>query len=240
MFVIVLSGAVLQAATPIYQAIQPKIAYLISQRMELDALNIYRVATQLVTILGGAIALTVSANYVEVMRLFGQNLILDASGDLRKMLVFFCWGNVFLAITGVSYYLQLAHGRMRMHVIGSIMTGIVQIPVIIFLSWNSETYWLSLMWLIFRATGFFVWLQIIHNMFYPGFHLNWLLKDISPIFIVQLIFSFTFIFLKDYYTMNLDDMYTLGIFFAGSTIVGTCCLLIDVKRRSFFKRLYLA
>lgn len=175
----VVATGITQFSSPISQAILPRMTYLLSQGKEQEMLILYRNSTQLVSViilpLAGMIAL------------FSTELLFAWTGDRKAaewagpILLWFAIGNGILTISAFQYYLQFAHGKLRMHVIYNSISASIQIPVIIYVAFEYGALGVALTWFALRLITFIIWTPIVHNKFAPGIHWPWLLKDIAPI-----------------------------------------------------------
>jgi len=174
------STGIIQISGPISQAILPRMTYLLSQGKDKDMLMLYRKSTQLMAVI--MLPLT------GIIALFSTELLFAWTGDRKAaewagpILFWFALGNGILAISAFQYYLQFAHGKLKMHVIYSSISAIIQIPIIIYVAFEYGALGVALTWFMLRLLLFGIWTPIVHNKFAPGIHWHWLLKDIAPIF----------------------------------------------------------
>jgi O-antigen/teichoic acid export membrane protein len=206
--VALLVGGITSLSYPISQAIMPRMTLLIEQGKINEMLVLYRQSSQVVTVISLSISLIVG--------LYAYELIFAWTGDTEAanwgsdIMIWFALGNGILGISTFQYYLQNAFGRLRLHVIGSTVSAIIQVPIIFFAAVNYGAEGAGIAWLGFRLFWFLAWTPVVHSTFLPGFHFGWLLKDILPIaiftvaialclkyiFPIDLIESRTLVFLK--------------------------------------------
>ena len=176
--VAIVATGINQIGSPISQAILPRMTYLLSQDNEQDMLLLYRQSTQLMAViilpLAGMIAL------------FSTELLFAWTGDAKAaewagpILFWFALGNGILAISAFQFYLQYAHGELKMHVIYNTIAAIIQIPAIIYVAYEYGALGVALTWFLLRLVSFIVWTPIVHSKFAPGIHWPWIFKDIGP------------------------------------------------------------
>jgi len=70
---------------------------------------------------------------------------------------------------------------LRLHVMGSTISAVIQVPLIYFAAVNYGAVGAGIAWFSFRTLWFFWWTPIVHSRFVPGLHWSWLIKDILPI-----------------------------------------------------------
>lgn len=180
--VALVAGGVTTLSGPISQAVLPRLILLFSQGKKQEMLSLYAEASQFVTVISLSVSLMVG--------LYAETLIYAWTGDRQatewgaKVLVWFALGNGILAIGAFQYYLQLAFGELKLHVIGSTVSALIQVPVIYYAAIRYGAEGAGLAWFSFRLIWFFVWTPIVHNHLVSGFHLEWLFKKIMPIIVV--------------------------------------------------------
>jgi O-antigen/teichoic acid export membrane protein len=178
--VAVVATGILSISGIISQAILPRMTHLLSQGREQDMLALYRKSTQLMAVIMLPLA--------GMIALFSSELLFAWTGDRKAaewagpILFWFALGNGILAISAFQYYLQFAHGELRMHVIYNSISASIQIPVIIYVAFEYGALGVALTWFSLRLLTFIIWTPIVHRKFAPGIHWPWLLKDVAPIF----------------------------------------------------------
>ncbi len=180
--VALMASGITALSGPISQAIMPRMTLLLSQGKQDEMLNIYRQASQIVAVIALSVSLMVG--------LYAEPLIYAWSGDREaaawgsKVLIWFALGNGILALSAFQYYLQNAFGQLRLHVIGSTISALIQVPVIYYAAVNYGAEGSGIAWFSFRLVWFLWWTPIVHSHFVPGLHLKWLFKDLLPIAVI--------------------------------------------------------
>lgn len=213
--VALVAGGVTMISGPISQAIMPRLTLLFSQDKKNELLDLYSKASQFVTVISLSVALMVG--------LYAEPLIYAWAGNHEaaewgaKILIWFALGNGLLSISAFQYYLQTAFGELKLHVIGSTVSAIIQVPLIYYAATNYGAIGAGIAWFSFRVIWFLIWFPIVHTKFVPGFHLNWLFKEILPIVLVTTATALT---LNNLIVLDLNEnrlilfiqMITLGLF----------------------------
>ena len=177
--VTVASGGIIQVSGAISQAILPRMTNLFSRGNEKDLLKLYRASTQYMAI----VILPLSG----VIALFSHEFIFAWTGNqmasewAAPILLWFALGNGILSITAFQYYLQFAHGNIKMHIIYNSITACIQIPVIIYTAFHFGAEGVAFVWFLLRTISFIVWTPIVHHKFAAGMHRQWLTNDILPV-----------------------------------------------------------
>ncbi|MCF6211118.1 MAG: oligosaccharide flippase family protein [Gammaproteobacteria bacterium] len=178
--VAVVSAGILSISNPISQAILPRMTYLLSQGKENIMLRLYRKSTQLMAVV--MLPLTGIVALFSTELLFAWTGNKDAAEWAGPILFWFALGNGILAISAFQFYLQFAHGKLKMHVIYITISASIQIPIVVYVAFEYGALGVALTWFILRFITFIIWTPIVHSKFAPGVHWPWLLKDIAPIF----------------------------------------------------------
>ena len=186
----VVSGSINLLTTPITQAIQPRLTYLLSSGKEQEMLQLYRNATQLVTMISTSLAF--------MMALFSEQLIYawtgnkDAAQWSKDILFWFALGNGILAILAFQAHLQVAYGKLRLHVIGTTLSSVIDIPIVIYSTITYGALGAGITWFILRTVWLVIWTPVVHQQFTPGLHKKWFFNDVLTVFItVGIIVSIT-------------------------------------------------
>ena len=109
-----------------------------------------------------------------------------------EILLWFALGNGVLSVSAFQYYLQNAFGDLRLHIVGSTLSALIQVPLIFYAATYFGAKGAAIAWFSFRLIWFLFWFPIVHAKFIPGFHMNWLLKDIMPIVLCTTFFALIF------------------------------------------------
>jgi len=227
--VAVVSAGIIQIGAPISQAILPRMTYFLAKGEEGQMLLLYRQSTQLMA----AIMLPLTG----IIAVFSAELLFAWTGNAEAanwagpVLFWFALGNGILAISAFQFYLQFAHGKLRLHVIYISVAAAIQIPVIVYVAYEYGVFGVALAWFILRMISFFAWTPIVHRKFARGIHWSWLVGDIGPSFAVTttlllLVTSFNLPFGELSRTSTLVALIGIGI------VVLTCNILVSRAPRN--------
>jgi len=218
--VAIVAAGILQIGSPISQAILPRMTYLLSQDNEEGMLRLYRMSTRLM--------LVIMLPLVGVIAMFSTELLFAWTGDKAAaewagpVLFWFALGNGILAINAFQYYLQFAHGNLRIHVIYNTVSVIIQIPIIIYVAFEYGALGVAQAWFALRLIAFIVWTPIVHHVYAPGIHFSWLRKDIAPAFLRT---GFLLALIR-WVNVDFDSMDRIEIF---STLLGLGILVFGIN-----------
>lgn len=177
-----IAGGVLVTTGPITQAILPRMTSLLAARRQDEMLRVYRNASQLAAVIAISTALVVG--------FFSEALIYAWTGDRAAanwgatVLPWFALGNGVLALGAFQYYLQYSFGQLKLHVIGSTISALIQVPIIYYAATRYGATGAGIAWLAIRSVWFFIWTPIVHRRLVPGLHIEWLVKDLMPVITV--------------------------------------------------------
>lgn len=174
--VLVASGIMIISG-PVSSAIMPRMAKLEAEGDHAGVIRIYRQSTQLVAVIAGSAAVTVS--------LFAEPLLWAWTGDkllaqhAAPVLVLYAIGNGILAVSAFPYYLQYAKGNLRLHMIGNAGFVLFLIPSILWAASQYGGVGAGYVWLTMNLVNLVVWVPIVHNKFAPGLNRLWFSRDIG-------------------------------------------------------------
>ena len=224
----VVSAGIAQISTPISQAILPRMTYLLSQGKEQEMLLLYRKSTQFMSV--------IMFSLTGIVAMFSTELLYVWTGDMTAaewagpILFWYALGNGVMAISAFQYYLQFAHGKLRMHVIYNTISASVQIPVIIYAVYEWGAIGVALTWFILRLVSFVIWTPIVHYKFAPGIHKGWLFKDVLP-FLVFTLTCFAVVGMMDINFFTLSRVEILASLFGIWVVIFVANVLLSGESR---------
>lgn len=186
--VMIVAGSINSLSGPISQAVQPRMTYLLSNGKEQEMLVLYRAATQFVTLISMSVAVMV-AFYAEPL-IYAWTGNKEAAVWANNILFWYALGNGILAILAFQYYLQVAHGKLKLHVQGATLSAVLDIPVMIYFALHYGALGAGIAWFVLRLIWLLLWTPIVHNRFAKGIHWKWLLNDVSIIIVTLTLWVF--------------------------------------------------
>jgi O-antigen/teichoic acid export membrane protein len=176
---ITVANGVTLLAAPISNALIPRLTYLIAQRDNEGTQKMYRDATQWLSVIIWPAACGAAFFAEPLLRVWTQNTTI--SRQAAPVLFWYALGNALLAVASFQFYLQFAHGRLRLHVIGNAVFMVVLIPSVL---WAAQAYGAvgaGRVWFTENLVFLLVWTWIVHRRFAPGLHWKWFADDVLPI-----------------------------------------------------------
>lgn len=172
------ASSVTLISNPISNSLLPRMVLSFSKNRE-DFLKIYSNATQWICIVAMPACAMLSIHSEKILLLWTNNQFLAEKNSLTLSL--YSLGNGLLIISSIPYFIQYSAGKLRLHLLG---TFIFLLILILSLMWKAERYggegagWI---WLVLNAIYLFFWTPLIHHIFLPNIHWDWIKKDTLPI-----------------------------------------------------------
>lgn len=189
---VLVASSIILTSGPVSTALMPRMVALWVEKKNGELINIYRNATQLVSVISCAVALTFT--FTARPLLFAWTGDADIAEKAASILQLYAIGNGFLVLAAFPYYLQYAMGDLRYHFIGNVIILILLIPSIIYAANIYGGMGAAWVWLILNMFMFFFWVWYVHKKLFVGLHFTWLVKDVfaivGPTFFVCLAVSF--------------------------------------------------
>lgn len=186
----IVSGGIVQLSAPLSEALRPRLTLLVANNSIDYMRDLYRNGSQFVSLVTFSAAIIIAFNSKTLLFAWtGSN---EASAWAAQPLLWLTLGNAILSVGAFQYYLQFAFGRLKLHVFGSTLSAVIQIPSLAYAALFHGAIGVAITWFIVRLVFFLFWVPIVHRKFVPGLHLRWLLLDICPIVFVAILSTLTF------------------------------------------------
>lgn len=183
-----IAGAVISLSAPVFLAFLPRMTVLVSKSNIKEMIAVYVNMTQIATWITFSSAVLIS--------IFSQEILYSLTGDKKafiwghEILIWYALGSGVFVLGSFQYYLQNAFGTLRLYVIGSTLSLVIQLPLIYLVTIKYGALGAGQLWFAFSAMWFLGWTMIVHAKLVPGFHLKWLSKDLLPMLVWIIIFSY--------------------------------------------------
>ena len=183
--VVIISGGMLQCAMPVYLALLPRMTHLLSQEKKIEMLQMYRKATQLITVIMFPLIGIIAIFSAPIIYIWTGNIV--AANWAGPILFWYVLGNGFFVMSAFEFYLQFACGSIKLHVIFDTLFALVYFPLILFSADHYGAMGTAITWFVMQGLLFFILPAIVHHKYAPGMHQKWLLEDIFPILITAVV-----------------------------------------------------
>jgi hypothetical protein len=105
----------------------------------------------------------------------------ELARSTSPVLALYSLGNAALAIAAYPFYLQLARGQLRLHLIGTgVMLGLL-LPGVVWATGHHGALGAAAVWFAVNVLYLLLWTPVAHARFAPGLHRRWLLSDVVPV-----------------------------------------------------------
>ncbi|NCX94098.1 MAG: polysaccharide biosynthesis protein [Gammaproteobacteria bacterium] len=177
--VVAITGGITQLSGPLTQAILPRMTALLSQHRESEMLNLYRAATQTMMLLVFPIAGVIAVFGSTVIQVWTKNPEAAAWGG--PILFWYALGSAVSSVLGFPYYLQYAHGNLKIHVVFNTFAALIAIPAVILAALYGGALGTGMAWFLIQILSFITLPFIVHRCFAPSLQFKWFSQDILPI-----------------------------------------------------------
>jgi len=170
--------AVLMATGALADVAIPRLTALQAAGQAGPLRDLYRHLTQWTAVVGGAAAAW--------MAFHAQPLLAVWTGDtalaqrMAPVLVLYALGNAALALAALPYYLQLAQGRLGLHLAGTGCMAVLLVPGVVWAATAHGAVGAAAVWFGINTLYLLLWTAVAHARFAPGLHGRWVGRDLLP------------------------------------------------------------
>jgi len=200
------------------------------ENMRSDLIKVYRDATQIVSVISGAAAITMFFCSETVVYLWTGDAKL--AQEVSPILSLYSLGNGILSIGAFPYYLQYAKGNLKYHLFGNLGLLLFLIPLIILAAREYGAIGAGIVWVAMNAIYLFVWVAYVHYKLEPGIHLKWIMRDVLTIIFPAILIGalFEYVMLKVFHYNGNSFVY---LTFFGLVVLATAILGSSYSRSIF-------
>lgn len=186
--VILISSGLMTLSGPISIPLMPRLVSLNAQNNRSEFIKVYRNATKLISIIIGPICFLIVLYADQILLVWTQDK--NITDTISPTLKLYALGYGLLVFGAFPYYLQYGIGKLRLHIIGSLTYVILLLPLLWLLVINYNMIGAGYAWLLVSGFYFILMPLIVHNSYFKGLHLKWLIQDIFKVLFLPLIFLF--------------------------------------------------
>ncbi len=223
-----MASAVIIATGPIQAAVLPRLTRLIAAGEESQSRLLYGMATAMTVALACGLTVGIYLAGPIVVALMHPVGVLDVKP--MRIAVAYAFGNSAIAIVGLSYQLQNARGRLRLHAAGTIAQAIVQIPLLV---WVASTYGALMTALVFAALNWLfvmLWMPVVHARFLAGGQWPWLRRDLLPPLLISGVAALSVVHLMSYAPHSIAFSGAGALLGMGTTMVFALVAHADIRQ----------
>jgi O-antigen/teichoic acid export membrane protein len=170
--------AVSMATGSLADAVIPRLTALQAEQRELAVRELYSRLSQWTAVIGCSAAAWLAAHAQPVLATWTGDAAL--AERMAPVLALYALGNAAMALAALPYYLQLAQGRLGLHLLGTGCMAAIQVPGVVWAASRHGAQGAAAVWLAVNLLYLLVWAAVAHRRFATGLHLQWLRRDILP------------------------------------------------------------
>jgi O-antigen/teichoic acid export membrane protein len=170
--------AVLMATGSLADVAIPRLTALQAERREQAVRELYSRLSQWTAVIGCSAAAWLASQAQPVLATWTGDASL--AERMAPVLALYALGNAAMALAALPYYLQLAQGRLALHLLGTGCMAALQVPGVIWAASTHGAVGAAAVWLAVNLLYLLVWSAVAHWRFAAGLHLRWLGRDILP------------------------------------------------------------
>lgn len=231
---VLVASIVMVISGPISSAIMPRMANMYSQNRKNDVVDLYKKSTQLVSMLAGALTLTLLCAGDNLLFAWTGGAVLQENTGLIMKL--YALGNGFLAIGAFPYYFQYAKGNLNYHLLGNLIMISVTLPA----TYLATTYYGAIgagyTWMVINLSFLTFWVAYVHGRLAPGLHIDWLMNDVLKVLFPGVIVTAA-ISVLNIKVVGVMENITYVIFVGGAILSSMAIYAYFVSRLSIFNEL---
>lgn len=170
--VALIATGLMTLTNPLVQTLLPRLTMLVAEERIADMQALYLNATRFVCSLLFPLAGVIAFHSAELILAWTGDA--EAANWSRNILPWYVLGSAIMAINAFQFYLQYAHGQLRLHVWFSLVSAALSIPLVVYATMQHGAFGAALSWFGLRMLTFLIWPSIVHKRFAPGLHKQWL------------------------------------------------------------------
>lgn len=170
---------VLIATGSLTDTLIPRLSGLQAAGLFVELHTLYRRATQWAGLIALPLAALTASQPERVLWVWTGDTVLAAK--TAPVLALYGMGNAALAISAFPFYLQLARGKLCLHILGTALMVASLVPVLV---WSTDRYGTTGAagaWFAVNLLYLLAWTPVVHARFAAGLHFRWLFQDVVPI-----------------------------------------------------------
>lgn len=207
---VLVANGVMILSTPVGTALMPRLANLFIKGKHDEAKSVISYSTKVTVSLAGSAALVLMSCSKHI--LFAWTNDIHIANEVYLVLKLYAFGNLFLAFSAYSYYIQYGLGNVKYHLIGNLIFVLILVPLISFFATKFGTIGAASVWALLSFSYFVTWVSWVNHKIFPGFHVSWLLHDIIKIIYPSLFISIIYIYLSTDPTSRLNSFVQIIVF----------------------------
>jgi len=220
-------------SSPIAQAYYPQFIKATAESNEKVINNLYHSSTQLMTVLIVPAALIVSFFSFDLLFFWTHSLTTaNAAQGILSVLVL---GSACNSIVTIPYHIQLAYGWTKLSIYQNLISLIVLIPLLVFLTYEFGAIGAAYIWLILNLGYIVISQHIMHNRYLISEKSKWYFSDILIPSLSALVVILIGKYIFGYITSQIGKIAFLLILFLLSSLAAISFTKFSIKSFLFPK-----
>ncbi|WP_044734106.1 lipopolysaccharide biosynthesis protein [Shewanella algae] len=173
---VLVANGVMILANPVGTALMPRLANLFMKGNNEEVKSVISYSTRVTVTLAGSAALVLIACSKHI--LFAWTNDINIANKVYLVLKLYAFGNLFLAFSAYSYYIQYGLGNVKYHLIGNLIFVVILVPLIGYFATSYGAIGAASVWGTLSFFYFVFWVSWVNHKIFPNFQISWILKDI--------------------------------------------------------------
>ncbi len=161
---------------PVFTAIYPILTQLVSLSDREGLKQLYHKSCQFMSVLILPVTVVIALFSYEILYIWTQDPV--TAGETHVLVSFLICGTAFSGLMNIPYALQLAHGWTRPGLYINLISTILIVPLIIFLTGRYGAIGGASAWVILNCGCFLIAIPIIHHRLLPRENCRWYWQDV--------------------------------------------------------------
>jgi O-antigen/teichoic acid export membrane protein len=203
----VIAGALYTFISPITQAIYPRLCELVARNEKEILIETYHKGAQLVSVIGGSVAIVIILFSETFLRLWTQDN--ELSVRTTTLLSLLMLGNLLNGLMWVPYQAQLAHGWTSLSVRINIVAVALVVPTILWVTPRFGAEGAAWAWVSLNAGYVLIGINFMYRQILVNEKKRWYLQDVLAPLFVGVIISSVFGLIWNVEKNNINEMIKL-------------------------------
>lgn len=191
---VLLASGIMTLCAPVTNPLTLRMVRLYAEGRKKEALRMYEIATSLITIFAGSVAIIMCLFPHQILMAWTGNKF--AAGEGAPILALYSSGYFFCALGAFPGYIQQASGDLKYHLRGNLILLVVMVPVICAAAFFWGSMGAAIVWFSVNLIYLMFWTWFTHENVAPTLHKKWfvncILKIILPGIFFGLVCKFSF------------------------------------------------
>ena len=180
---VTLAGGITLLATPLSQALQPRLTILAARGDGTELLSLFRLSSPAAASVVFAIAGVLACFASPILRAWTGSGALAQEASM--VLGLYSVGNAIAAMMAIAFLIQFALGTLRWHLFGNLVFGALWIPGAYFIARRYGAVGAGWLWFGGNPLYLVGWLHYVFSRIVPSITWRWIVADIGPVVVAQ-------------------------------------------------------